>query len=374
MTSVTTTSTGACLTSQRDRLCCRCRSCNGLRMNYCVYPGRAQSILEISHRSKPFLAILESAKHHLQQLLSIPEGYSTVFLQGGSRLQFSMIPMNLLRGQVAPAEYIVTGSWGEAAHKEAVKEGQVHVAWDGKSEGYCRLPSTDELRIPSKAAFAYFTSNETIEGVQFSQEPVVGDVPLVCDASSDFLHRPLDLQRYGLIYACAQKNAGPAGVTIVIIRDDLLERSTPSLPGYLNFRTHVEKDSTYNTPPTFAIYLVDLVAQWLLHDIGGLSAMYELNRKKADLLYQVMDRSNGFYRGHAQPDGRSVMNVTFRLPNDQLQEQFVAQAAKRNLYNLKGHRSVGGIRASIYNAMPWEGVVALRDFMQEFLDQNPVGR
>jgi phosphoserine aminotransferase len=195
-------------------------------------------------------------------------------------------------------------------------------------------------------------------------------VPLVCDASSDLLHGPLDVSRHGLIYACAQKNAGPAGVTIVIIREDLLSRSDDSLPGYLNYRTHAEQDSTYNTPPTFAIYLVDLVAQWLLNDIGGLTAMYELNRRKAELLYRVIDGSRGFYRGHAQPECRSLMNVTFRLPSDELQDRFVKQATARNLCDLKGHRSVGGIRASIYNAMPIEGVVALSQFMQEFLEQH----
>ena len=335
-------------------------------------PGAGASILEISHRSKPFLSILDSAKRNLRQLLSIPAGYEILFLQGGSRLQFSMIPMNLLRGQSQAADYIVTGSWGEAAYKEAVKEGPVRMAWNGKPDGYDHLPSDADLDLGPAAAYAYFTSNETIEGVQFVGEPAVGDVPLVCDASSDFLHRPLEIGRYGLIYACAQKNAGPAGVTIVIIRDDLLARSDSSLPGYLNFRTHVEKDSTYNTPPTFAIYLVDLVAQWLLNEVGGLAAMHELNRKKAQRLYEVIDRSNGFYRGHARPDCRSLMNVTFRLPNDALQEKFVAEAAQRSLCNLKGHRSVGGIRASIYNAMPWEGVDALGDFMQEFLDQNCV--
>jgi phosphoserine aminotransferase len=333
-------------------------------------PGAGASILEISHRSKQFLSILESAKENLRQLLSIPDGYQIVFLQGGSRLQFSMVPMNLLRGQPAAADYIITGSWGELALKEAQKEGPVRTAWSGKATGYDRLPSGEQLAVSPDAAYAYFTSNETIEGVQFSREPFVGEVPLVCDASSDFLHRPLDLSRYGLLYACAQKNAGPSGVTIVIIREDLLDRCDPSLPGYLNFRTHVEQDSTYNTPPTFAIYLVDLIAQWLLNDVGGLQAMYDLNCRKADLLYRVIDASNGFYRGHAQPECRSVMNVTFRLPSDDLQARFVSEAARQKLCNLVGHRSVGGIRASIYNAMPWEGVVTLSEFMQDFLDQN----
>jgi phosphoserine aminotransferase len=333
-------------------------------------PGAGASVLEISHRSAEFLQILNSAKQNLSRLLSIPDGYQILFLQGGARLQFSMIPMNLLRGQAGPADYILTGSWGVAAHKEAVKEGRVHVAWDGKAVNYDRLPAADELKLNPDAAYAYFTSNETIEGVQFQAEPNVGNVPLICDASSDFLHRPLEMNRYGLIYACAQKNAGPAGVTIVVIRDDLLERCQPNLPGYLNFHAHAEQDSLYNTPPTLAIYIVNLVTEWLLNDIGGLSAMYELNQRKAQLVYRVIDESNGFYRGHAQPECRSLMNVTFRLPSEELEKKFISEAARRSLSSLKGHRSVGGIRASIYNAMPWEGVVALSEFMREFLEQQ----
>jgi phosphoserine aminotransferase len=329
-------------------------------------PGAGASVLEISHRSKHFIAIMEQAIARLRQLLAIPDDYEVIFLQGGSRLQFSMIPMNLFGGQNGPADYILTGSWGLAARDEAKKEGAIHIAWDGAETGYDRLPADGELQLSDDAAFAYFTSNETIEGVQFRTEPNVGQTPLVCDASSDFLHRPLDVHRYGLIYACAQKNAGPAGVTVVVIRKDLLDRSNEKLPGYLNFKTHAKNESMYNTPPTFAIYLVNLVAQWLLDDIGGLDAMFALNRRKADLLYEAIDSSDGFYRGHARPDSRSVMNVTFRLPSDEMEEQFFKQAAQRQLCNLKGHRSVGGIRASIYNAMPWEGVVALRDFMTEF--------
>jgi len=333
-------------------------------------PGAGASVLEISHRSKPFMAILDSAKQNLKRLLAIPDNYEVLFLQGGSRLQFSMIPMNLLRGQAGTADYLLTGSWGKAAYAEAVKEGPVRVAWDGKSTNYDRLPGAQDYQIPRDSAYVYFTSNETIEGVQFYDEPSAGEAPLVCDASSDFLHRPLDIARYGLIYACAQKNAGPAGVTIVIIRQDLLSRCQATLPGYLNYQLHVEGDSMYNTPPTFAIYLVDLVCQWLLDDVGGLAAMHALNRQKAQLLYEVIDQSQGFYCGHAQPACRSLMNVTFRLSNESLEDRFNKQAAQHNLTNLKGHRSVGGFRASIYNAMPWEGVVALRDFMCDFQHQN----
>jgi phosphoserine aminotransferase len=283
-----------------------------------------------------------------------------------------MIPMNLLRGAGRPADYVITGSWSKKALEEARKEGEVRVVWDGKADGYRRVPAAGELPLASDAAYVYLTSNETIEGVQFAGEPDTGAVPLVCDASSDFLHRPLDVSKYGLIYACAQKNAGAAGLTIVILREDLLERSSDGLPGYLNYRLHAKENSLFNTPPTFAIYLFDLVAQWLLHDVGGLAAMHELNKRKAAALYEVIDESQGFYRGHADAGSRSVMNVTFRLPDEALQADFLAQADQRQLCSLKGHRSVGGIRASIYNAMPWEGVVALRDFMHQFMCQHRI--
>ncbi len=246
----------------------------------------------------------------------------------------------------------------------------MHIAWDGKPSNYDHVPAASQLQLSGDAAMVHFTSNETIEGVQFASEPAVGDAPLVCDASSDFLSRPLDIRRYGIIYACAQKNVGPAGVTVVVIRDDLLERSHDSLPGYLNYVEHAKNNSLWNTPPTFAVYMVGLVAQWLLEDIGGLEAMARKNQKKATTLYQAIDASNGFYRGHARADCRSRMNVTFRLPTEQLEATFVAEAAKQGLTTLKGHRSVGGIRASIYNAMPEEGVNKLRDHMLEFAAQH----
>ncbi len=329
-------------------------------------PGVGSSVLEISHRSEEFEEILASAKATLAQLLAIPENYHVVFLQGGSRLQFSMVPMNLMRGTDKPADYILTGSWGKKAREEAEREGDIRIAWDGKPDKYSRLPEASELDLSPNAAYVHVTSNETIEGVQFQTEPQTGAVPLVCDASSDFLSRPIPVEHYGLIYACAQKNAGPAGVTVVIIREDLLERSQDSLPGYLNFRTHVEHDSMWNTPPTFAIYLAGLVFRWLRDEIGGLDKMHEINREKANLLYEVIDDSGGFYRGHVRPDCRSLMNATFRLPSESLEKEFLAAAEQRGLCSLKGHRSVGGIRASIYNAMPHEGVESLRDFMREF--------
>ena len=333
-------------------------------------PGVGASILEISHRSKAFEAILQSAKKRLTELLSIPDDYRILFLQGGSRLQFSMVPMNLLSADGPPADYILTGSWGKNALKEAVKIGSIHVAWDGKGCNYNRLPAQDELRLTPDAAYVHITSNETIEGVQFRTEPETAGVPLVCDASSDFLHRPLDMSRYGLLYACAQKNAGPAGVTVVIIREDLLARSQDSLPGYLNYRIHADNDSLWNTPAVFGIYVLELVARWLQEEIGGLEKMYAQNRDKARMLYEQIDSSNGFYRGHSRPEDRSVMNVTFRLPSEELEKSFLAEAERNGLSSLKGHRSVGGIRASIYNAMPVEGVISLSEFMRDFASRQ----
>jgi phosphoserine aminotransferase len=334
-----------------------------------VLPGAGASVLEISHRSGDFIAVQEAAQDNLRKLLSIPDAYEILLLQGGSRLQFSMVPMNLL-GNGQTADYVLTGSWGKNALQEAKKVGATRVAWDGAATGYDRLPEKGDLDLEPQAAYVHFTSNETIEGVQFLKEPEVGDVPLVCDASSDFLCRPIPVERYGLIYACAQKNAGPAGVTVVIVRKDLLGRSDPKLPGYLNYQTHADADSMWNTPPTFAIYVLKLVTRWILDEFGNLENLLHQNRSKARLLYDELDASEGFYQGHAHRDSRSLMNVTFRLPSDELTEQFVKQARERKLDSLKGHRSVGGIRASIYNAMPLAGVEALRDYMHEFRQEN----
>lgn len=328
-------------------------------------PGVGISPLEISHRSPWFDGVLNETEANLRRLLSIPDNYRIVFMQGGSRLQFSLVGMNLLRGGRS-ADYIVTGTWGQMAMQEAAREGTARAAWQGKPHNFDRLPDDSQLDLDPKAAYVHITSNETIQGVQFAREPEVGAVPLVCDASSDFLCRPLPMERYGLIYACAQKNAGPAGVTVVIIRDDLLESIGDGLPTMLDYRAYVKEKSLLNTPPVFAVYLVMLVTRWLLDDVGGLAKMHEINRRKSQMLYEVIDQSQGFYRGHAQPASRSLMNVTFRLPDDATQDQFVKQAKARGLVELKGHRSVGGIRASVYNAMPMEGAEKLRDFMREF--------
>lgn len=337
--------------AQRDLLC---------------LPGAGASILEISHRSPAFDAILEEADANLRQLLSIPDGYQILFLQGGASLQFSMVPMNLLRGAGKTAAYIRTGSWGKKAVAEAQKEGQVQSVWDGGPD-YNRVPQVGEYSFdPASTAYLHFTSNETIQGVQFADEPDAQGVPLICDASSDFLSRPLPISKYALIYAGAQKNAGPAGLTVVILRNDLLERVSAGLPTMLDYRAMAEGKSVYNTPPVFSIYVLLLVTRWLRDEVGGLEKVAERNQKKADLLYEVIDNSDGFYRGHALPGSRSRMNVTWRLPSEDLEKQFLQTAKSRGLHELKGHRSVGGIRASIYNAMSVEGVQALRDFMLEF--------
>jgi phosphoserine aminotransferase len=328
------------------------------------------SILELGHRSKTFEAVLAEAKTLLSDLLGIPSNYKILFLQGGASLQFSMLPMNLLRGTGRTADYIVTGSWGSKALQEAQREGTARAAWDGKADNYSYLPAPSELKPSADAAYVHITSNETIQGVEFSEEPPTGSAPLVCDASSNFLSRAVDVSRYGLIYACAQKNAGIAGVTVVIARDDLLERVPKNLPTMLDYRLQAANDSLYNTPPVFAIYALLLVTRWLKNEIGGLASMAKINREKAGLLYQVLDEHPDFYRGHARPDSRSMMNVTFRLPSEELEAAFVKQAKARDLVELKGHRSVGGMRASIYNAMPRAGVVALRDLMLEFKDAH----
>ncbi len=331
-------------------------------------PGAGASVLEISHRSKHFDAIIQEAEANLRKLLNIPENYHVLFLQGGASLQFAMVPMNLLGD--GSADYIITGSWGQKAYKEAQLVGKARAIWNGKEENYTHTPHPNEYQVDPNARYVHFTSNETIQGVVFPAEPEVGDVPLVCDMSSNFLSAPIDVSKYALIYAGAQKNAGPAGVTIVIIRDDLVARAPENLPAMLNYRVQAENKSLYNTPPVFPIYIVMLVTRWLMHTIGGLERMEQINREKARLLYEVIDQSNGFYRGHAHPDHRSIMNVTWRLPNEELEKQFIQEAQAHGLHELKGHRSVGGCRASIYNAMPIEGVQVLREFMLEFMRKH----
>lgn len=332
-------------------------------------PGEGMSVLEVSHRSKRFEAILAQAEVNLRQLLNIPENYQVLFLQGGATLQFSMVPMNLLPKDGA-ADYINTGHWAQAAIKEAQKVGRINIAASTETEKFARIPRPDELKLDPKAAYVHFTSNNTIEGTQWRAEPPVGDVPLVCDASSDICSRPLDIHRYALTYAGAQKNLGPAGVTVVILRNDLLSRTPAGLPVMLDYAAMAKGKSLYNTPPGFAIYMVELVTRWLRSAEGGLEAVAKNNQRKAALIYDAMDSSNGFYRGTAQKDSRSLMNITFRLANEPLEEKFVKETAAAGLHGLKGHRSVGGIRASMFNAFPLEGAQALAAFMKDFARQN----
>jgi phosphoserine aminotransferase len=330
-------------------------------------PGVGMSVMEISHRSKTFDEIIGRTEASLRDLVKIPSNYHILFLQGGASLQFSMVPMNFLPAD-GSADYVLTGSWGKKALKEAKKAGAVNVAATMADGGFTRVPSRDEISLNPHAAYVHITSNETIEGVQWKREPNVGDVPLVCDASSDILSREIDVTKYGLIYAGAQKNMGPSGVTLVIIRDDLLQRIPENLPTMLDYRIHVQNKSLYNTPNTWGVYIMGLVCKWLQNG-GGIAGMEQQNDQKAQLVYDAIDATD-FYRGHADVDCRSTMNVTFRLPAEELDKKFVAEATAQGLDGLKGHRSVGGIRASIYNAFPRAGVDALVSFMKDFERRN----
>jgi phosphoserine aminotransferase len=330
-------------------------------------PGVGMSILEVSHRSKVFEGVLARAEADIRQLANVPSNYRVLFLQGGASLQFAMVPMNLLSAG-ATADYIVTGAWSAKAVDEAKKIGNVHIAATSKAEQFTRIPRPDEIALSPGAAYVHMTSNNTIYGTEWKALPDVGDTPLVSDTSSDMFSRPIDVGRHALIYAGAQKNMGPAGVTVVIIREDLLARSASSLPVMLSYAVHAENGSMYNTPPVFAIYMLGLVTRWLIGQ-GGLEATAAVNERKAGALYAEIDRT-GFYRGTAEKDSRSLMNVTFRLPSEDLEKRFVKDAETAGLDGLKGHRSVGGIRASIYNAFPEAGIDALVEFMRDFERRN----
>lgn len=330
-------------------------------------PGVGMSILEISHRSKPFDDIIEGCEADLRALAGIPDSHHVLFLQGGASLQFSMVPMNLLSPQ-GWADYIVTGAWSQKAVKEAKRVGGVKIAATTETENFTRVPNQHELTLDPGAAYVHYTTNNTIFGTEFHYVPDTGPVPLVADTSSDMFSRPLDVSKFALIYAGAQKNLAPAGLTLVIVRNDMLQRTPSSLPTMLQYGVHVENKSMYNTPPVFAIYIMRLVLAWQLKQ-GGLAAIEKRNLRKADKLYAAIDRT-GFYRGHAAKDSRSRMNVTFRLPSEELEKTFAKQATEAGLDGLKGHRSVGGMRASIYNAFPEEGVDALVQFMAEFERKN----
>jgi phosphoserine aminotransferase len=326
-------------------------------------PGVGMSVMEISHRSKTFEDLLHKAQDDIRALAGIPANYKILMLQGGASLQFSMVPMNLL-GAGQTADYIDSGSWADKAAKEAKKVGTVNIAATTKAENYSRLPAASEIRLTPGAAYVHMTSNNTIEGTQWKSLPQVGDAPLVSDTSSDMFSGPIDVARHALIYSGAQKNLGPSGVTLVIIRDDLLGRSTDTLPTMLNYKVQAENDSLYNTPNTFGIYILGLTMKWLRSQ-GGLEGVAKINQRKAGKLYAEIDRT-GFYRGTARKEDRSLMNVTFRLATEELEKMFVKESSAAGFDGLKGHRSVGGMRASIYNAFPEEGIDALVSFMREF--------
>ncbi len=331
------------------------------------YQDKGLSIMEMSHRSKEFMAIADQTEALLRELMAIPDSYRVLFLQGGASSQFFMVPMNLLAGD-AKATYLDTGTWATKAIKEARQFGTIDVAYSGKPENYRRIPQPDAYRIDDDSSYLYLVSNNTIFGTQFASFPNSSQM-LIADMSSDILSRPIDVGRFGLIFAGAQKNLGPAGVTIVIIREDLLDRAPDSVPTMLRYRTHAEKGSMFNTPPCFAIYVVGEVLKWLKAQ-GGVPAIAERNEEKARLLYQVIDSSD-YYRGHAEVDSRSRMNVAFNLPTAELEAKFVAEATAQGMIGLKGHRSVGGCRASIYNAFPVDGVRRLGAFMEAFAGANP---
>ncbi len=339
---------------------------NTVKENLLNYQGSGLGIMELSHRSSYFTEILKTAEANLRKLLNIGEEFAVLFLPSGATLQFSMIPMNLLAERQV-ANYIVSGYWAEKAFVEAKKFGTTHLAASSKENNHTAIPTEIKLSegIP---AYVHFTSNNTIYGTQFQKEPDVGSATLVCDASSDLLHKQLNLSRYGLIYASSQKNLGPAGITLVIIRKELLPRSPKNLPVLLDYNTYAENNSLYNTAPTFPIYVMGEMFKWLIK-IGGLDAVEKLNRKKAAVLYDKID-STEFYTGHAEMPSRSLMNVTFRLKDQKLEPNFVKEAEKAGLSGLEGHRAVGGVRASIYNPFPEEGVQALVAFMDEFERRN----
>jgi phosphoserine aminotransferase len=335
-----------------------------------MIPDVGLSILGISHRSDWFKAVVDETERNIRQLLKLPDNYAVLFLQGGASLQFAMIPMLLLRNTGKTADYIRSGYWSDKSIPDARLEGDVKVIWDGEPYRFKRLPSPDELSYSENAAYFHYISNETVEGTQFHYLPGLEGVPRICDMSSDFLSRPIDPTQFDLIYAHAQKNLGPAGVTAVILRKELLDKVPEGMPALLDYRSHLKAHSIYNTPPVFAIYVVLLVTRWLLNDIGGLEAMALINQKKADILYNVIDRSGDFYAGWSIPENRSLMNVVFKLPSPELERNFIQAAFNEGFSGLAGHRSLGGIRASIYNAMTIESVTLLGNFMKNFEDSN----
>lgn len=326
------------------------------------------SIMEMSHRGKIYEEVHNEAINRLKRLLSIPNNYEVLFLQGGASLQFSMIPMNFLSSE-QKAHYISTGSWSEKAFKEAKLFGKPYVSEETKANNYKQIPSLSTLHFDDTDAYVHLTSNNTIYGTQWKEFPSTGNVPLIADMSSDIMSKPIDINQFGMIYAGAQKNLGPSGVTVVIIRKDLLEKANEEVPTILKYSTHADSNSLYHTPPTFGIYMLGEVMRWI-EDIGGVDAVAKRNEEKANYIYDAIDTSNGFYIGHAQKESRSLMNITFRVADEALEKKFLVEAAEAGFVGLNGHRSVGGCRASAYNAVPMQACVALSHFMKEFQSKN----
>ena len=332
------------------------------------YKGQGLSVMEMSHRSKTYDEIIVAAEKDLRALLNVSDEYNVLFLQGGATLQFSMVPLNIMPPN-NKADYINTGAWSKKAIKEAKRVGTVNIAATSEESNFNFIPKQDSFNLSPDASYVHYTSNNTIFGTEFHTEPEVGSIPLVCDASSDILSKPIDVNKYGLIYAGAQKNMGPAGAALVIVKKSLLDRAPDELHTYLNYNTHAEKSSMYNTPPTYTIYIMGLVYKWLLKN-GGLDAMQKVNEAKAKLIYDAIDNSEGYYKGSAAVEDRSLMNVTFNLQSEDLEKKIIAEAKEKGFSGLKGHRSVGGLRASIYNAFPTNGVEDLVQFMNDFKANN----
>jgi phosphoserine aminotransferase len=332
------------------------------------FRGTGMSIMELSHRSAAYEEVHNNAIALLKELLSIPEDYEVLFLQGGGSLQFSMLPMNFLKpGE--KAGYIMTGSWSEKAFSEAKLFGDPYHVFSTKENQYRRIPRLEELQYNPSDAYIHLTSNNTIYGTQWRDFPDTGDVPLIADMSSDILSKPFDVSKFGLIYAGAQKNLGPSGVTVAIIRKDLIEKANPNIPTMLKYSTHSKNNSLYNTPPTFGIYMLGEVLSWI-KELGGINAITERNEDKAKLIYDAIDQSNGFYVGHAEPESRSLMNITFRVTDEDLEKKFLSEAKSEGFVGVNGHRSVGGCRASTYNSVPYETCKAFSEFMVQFQNNN----
>ncbi|PYI57391.1 3-phosphoserine/phosphohydroxythreonine transaminase [Paenibacillus flagellatus] len=332
------------------------------------FRGIGMSIMEISHRSKEYEQVNDESQSLVKELLGVPDGYQVLFLQGGASTQFAMIPMNFLKPGTA-AGYVLTGSWADKAAKEAKGFGEIYVAASGEASGFRAIPAPGDIEVRPDAAYVHITSNETIAGSQYAAYPDTGSVPLIGDLSSDIMCRPIDVSKFDFIYAGAQKNLGPSGVTVVIARDELLQASPKHVPTMLRYDTHAKSKSLYNTPPVYSVYIVNLVLKWIKSH-GGLEAMERMNRDKTKLIYDAIDGSGGFYRGLVEPGSRSIMNITFALGSEELEKRFIQESEKQGFVGLKGHRDVGHLRASTYNAVPYESCKALADFMNDFRQRN----